>query len=83
MVKEEMIVYDIADKEDITVSDEEYDKYIKDQLKKYGYTEEQYKEQTGKTYEEANGEDNIRTQVYKDKVQDFILKHAKVKGKDK
>ena len=83
MVKENLIVYYIADKEKIEVSDKEYDKFIKDQLAQYGYTEEQYEEQTGKSYEEANGEDNIRTQVYKDKVQDFMLDNAKVKSKKK
>lgn len=81
MVKEDMIVYYIAGKEDISVSDDEYEKYIEDQLKQYGYTAEQYKEQTGKTYEEANGEESIRTQVYKDKVQDMILKNAKITKK--
>ena len=79
MVKEEMIVYAVAEKEDISVSDDEYDKFIEDQLSQYGYTEEQYEEQTGKSYEEANGKENIKTQVCKDKVQDFMLKHAKVK----
>ena len=83
MVKEDMIVYYIAGKEDISVSDDEYEKYIEDQLKQYGYTAEQYKEQTGKTYEEANGEESIRTQVCKDKVQDMILKNAKITKKKK
>lgn len=83
MVKEDMIVYYIADKEGIELSDEEYDKYIENQLKQYGYTEEQYKEQTGKTYEEANGEETVRTQAYKQKVQDLILKEAKVKDSKK
>lgn len=82
MVKEDLIVYYIADKEGIEVSDDEYDKYIEDTLAEYGYTPEQYEEQTGKSYEEANGEDNIKTQVYKDKVQDLILDNAKVKGKN-
>jgi len=79
MVKEEMIVYAVAEKEDISVSNDEYDKFIEDQLSQYGYTEEQYEEQTGKSYEDANGKDNIKTQVCKNKVQDFMLKHAKVK----
>ena len=81
VVKEDMIVMAIAEKEGIEVSSDEYDKFIADQLKSYGYTEESYKEQTGKTFEEANGEESIMAQIYKDKVLDFILDNAKVVDK--
>ena len=78
VVKENLIVFKIAENEGIEVSDDEYEKYIKDQLEKYGYTEESYEKQTGKSFEEANGEESIMTQIYKDKVLDFILKNAKI-----
>ncbi len=81
VVKEDMIVMAIAEKENIEVSSDEYEKFIADQLKSYGYTEESYKEQTGKTFEEANGEETIMSQIYKDKVLDFILDNAKVVDK--
>lgn len=81
VVKEDMIVMAIAEKEKIEVSSDEYEKYIADQLKSYGYTEESYKEQTGKTFEEANGEESIMSQIYKNKVLDFILDNAKVVDK--
>ena len=73
-----MIAYYIADKEGIKVTDEDYKDYVEKNLKKFGYTEKSFKEATGKTYEEAyGGKDNIKTQVYKDKVLSFILKEAK------
>lgn len=78
VVKENLILFKIAEKEKIEVSDDEYEKYIKDQLEKYGYTEESYEKQTGKSFEEANGEETIKIQIYKDKVLDFILKNAKI-----
>ena len=78
VVKEDMIAYYIADKEGIKVTDEDYKDYVEKNLKKFGYTEKSFKEATGKTYEEAyGGKDNIKTQVYKDKVLSFILKEAK------
>lgn len=84
VVKEDLIAYYIADKEKIKVSDKEYKAFIEKNLKKYGFTEESYKKATGKSYEETyGGKDNIMTQVYRDKVLDFVLKNAKVVDKIK
>ena len=78
VVKEDMIAYYIADKEGIKVTDEDYKDYVEKNLKKFGYTEKSFKEATEKTYKEAyGGKDNIKTQVYKNKVLNFILKEAK------
>lgn len=79
LVKEEMIIYYIADKEDISTTSDEYDQFITDTLKDYGYTEESFKETQGKTYEEAVGKDTIQRQLFLDKVQDFVLSKAVVK----
>lgn len=79
LVKEEMIIYYIADKEKITTTGDEYDQFITDTLADYGYTEESFKETQGKSYEEAVGKDTIQRQLYLNKVQDFILSKAVVK----
>lgn len=84
IVKEDLIAYAIAEKENIKVTDKDYDDFVKKNLKKYGFTEKTYKEATGKTYEEAyGGKENIMTQVYKDKVIDLIFKEAKIVKKAK
>jgi trigger factor len=79
LVKEEMILFSIAGKEDLNTTNDEYDQFIKDTLKDYGYTEDSFKETQGKTYEDAVGKDTIKRQLYLNKVQDFILSKAVVK----
>jgi trigger factor len=78
LVKEEMILYTIAGKEDLNTTNDEYEQFIKDTLEDYDYTEESFKETQGKTYEDAVGKDTIMRQLYLDKVQDFILSKAVV-----
>lgn len=79
LVKEEMILFYIAEKEDLSTTNDEYDQFITDTLEEYGYTEESFKETQGKTYEDAVGKDTIKRQLYLNKVQDFILSKAVVK----
>jgi trigger factor len=79
LVKEEMILYYIADKEDLSTTKDEYKQFITDTLADYGYTEDSFKETQGKTYEDAVGKDTIERQLYLNKVQDFILSKAVVK----
>lgn len=79
LVKEEMILYYIAEKEDLDITKDEYKQFITDTLADYGYTEESFKETQGKTYEDAVGKDTIERQLFLNKVQDFILSKAVVK----
>lgn len=79
LVKEEMIIYSIADKEKISTTNDEYKQFITDTLKDYGYTEASFKETQGKTYEEAVGKVTIKRQLYLNKIQDFILSKAVIK----
>jgi trigger factor len=79
LVKEEMILFYIAGKEDLSTTKDEYKQFITDTLEDYGYTEESFKETQGKTYEDAVGKDTIERQLYLNKVQDFILSKAVVK----
>ncbi|MGI6204295.1 MAG: trigger factor [Anaerovoracaceae bacterium] len=77
-VRQEMICYYIAQKENITVSNKEYKEYISNALDKLGYTEKTFKQTYGSSYEEYNGEDNIWYACYLDKVEDYLLDNAKV-----
>jgi trigger factor len=79
LVKEEMILYYIANKEDLDTTKDEYKQFITDTLADYGYTEDSFKETQGKTYEDAVGKETIERQLYLNKVQDFILSKAVVK----
>lgn len=78
LVKEEMIIYYIAGKEDISIAKDEYKQFITDTLAEYGYTEETFEDTQGKSYEEAVGKDTIRRQLLLDKVQSLILEKAKI-----
>lgn len=76
-VKDDLTVCAIADKENISLSDDDYEKFVKKQLKMYGFASDKaLKEQTGKTYEETVGEENAKMQALKQKVLDYIYKKA-------
>ncbi|MDD5987648.1 MAG: trigger factor [Eubacteriales bacterium] len=81
IVKEEEVIYYIADKEDIKVSKKEYKAYIKKTLKQYGYTEKSFKDANGESYEDSQGKENIWKACYLEKVENFILSKAKVVDK--
>lgn len=74
MIKEQMVVYYIAEKEGIEVSKDDYNNYIKETLKAFGYTEESFKEaNNGKSYEEIEGKERVREAALKAKVQETLL----------
>lgn len=78
VVKQEMVLYYIAEQEGIEVDKKGYQDFIKRSLEKYGYTEETYKELNGKSYEETAGKDSIMRDAYTERVLDLILDNAKV-----
>lgn len=82
-VKQNEVVYYIAEKEDIKVSKKEYKAFIKKTLKQYGYTEKSFEKANNESYEEMQGEDSIWNAVYLDKVEDLLLDKAKVVDKVK
>ena len=75
-VKQEEITYWIAKKEKIEVTDKEYKNHINKVLKEYGYTKKSFEKENGKTYEEYAGELNIYSEIYKEKVKNFVYKNA-------
>lgn len=81
VVKQEMVLYYIAEKEGIEVDNKEYEDFIARSLERYGYTEETYKELNGQSYEETVGKDNIMRDAYMEKVLNMILDNAKVVDK--
>lgn len=81
IVKQEMVLYYIAEKEGIEIDNKEYEDFITKSLESYGYTEETYKELNGKSYEDTAGKDNIMREAYTEKVLGMILDNAKVVDK--
>ena len=73
-VKQEMMAVYIANKEGITYSDKEAETMLQN-LKDSGFDEESIKEQTGRTVE-----DYIHVELLYEKVLDFLLDNAKIKG---
>ncbi len=76
-VKRDMIMYYIADKEDIKISRSDKKEYVKNVLALYGFTEETYKKaNNGKSYESVAGKDTIKTETLSDKVADYVVNLA-------
>lgn len=73
-VKQEMMAVYIADKEGITYSDKEVEDMLQS-LKDSGYDEDAISEQTGRTVD-----DYIHIELLYEKVLDFLLEKANVKG---
>lgn len=73
LIKQEMLTEYIADKEDLSYTDEEKQAKL-DEIEKQGYDEETVKSYTGRTLEQY-----AHITLLYEKVQDFILDNAKVK----
>ena len=77
-IDEELIVYAIAQKENITVTEKEYDKYVQETLMAQGVDEEGFKELTnGVGFEEYYGKDSIYFALYIDKVLAKVIELGK------
>lgn len=71
MVKEEMVCTTIAEKENLTVSDEEYKEYLENNYESYGY-------ESAEEYEEYETKDSITYEILTEKVQNFLLENADI-----
>lgn len=71
MVNEDMVTTAIAEAEDITVSDEEYQAYLEDNYEDYGYD-------SAESFESDYGEEALMDEILLTKVQNFLLENANV-----
>ena len=76
VVLQEMILYYMVDKEDIKISKDEYDNYIKEQLDDMGMDEDSFEQAYGQSFEDYMTEDVIRRTIYLDKVTSLMLENA-------
>lgn len=73
LVKQEMIIEYIAEKEGLTYTDDEADK-IKEDIENNGYDDDKVLEETGRTMDQY-----VRIELLYEKVKDFLLKKAVIK----
>ncbi len=69
LVYEKMVTTTIAEKEKLSVSDEEYSQYLEDNYSDYGY-------ESAEEYEESETKDVIMQEILSSKVQNFLVDHA-------
>ena len=83
VAKQKLVLYAIADKENIKISNGDYKKRLKEMLKNAGMTEKQFKEQYNQTLEEYAEQNDFKANFLSEKVNDFIYKNAKAKKAEK
>jgi trigger factor len=83
VVKQKMVLYSIARKENIKVSNSEYKKNLKKILKSSGMSESDFKSQYGMTIEKYAEQYGFRDQMVLEKVTDLIYKEAKATSSSK
>lgn len=84
IVSQEMIMYSIANAENISISDKEYKEKLKGFMKDQGIEDEAtFKEQSGMTFEEYAGKDNLMKSFLLEKVIEFVVDNAKIVTEEK
>lgn len=84
IVSQEMIMYSIAKAENISISDKEYKEKLKGFMKDQGIEDEAtFKEQSGMTFEEYAGKDNLMKSFLLEKVIEFVVDNAKIVTEEK
>ena len=71
MVYEDMVITSIAEKEKLTVSDDEYQKYVEDNLETYGMS-------SVEEFESTYSKDSVMEELLREKVQKLLLDNAKI-----
>ncbi len=78
-LKEALVIREIIKRENIEVSDEEIDKEIKEEAERANTTFEDLKERV----EKGNFMDNLKDDIAREKLFDFLIENATVTGKKK
>lgn len=76
-VFQELLIYAIAEKEGLEVSDEEYETYMKNVLTQSGYDETTFEQYYGTTIEEYCEQEGLRSAMLLDKVMMKVMEYAK------
>lgn len=79
VVKQKLIMFAIAEKENIKLSDSDYNKELEKMLKQAGFTKKTFEQQYNQTIEEYGEDNDLRTSLLLAKVRDKIYKYGKEK----
>lgn len=79
VVKSKMIMYAIADKEDISVDDSEFNKYLQKLIKDSGFTEESFKNAYGKSIQDYAEDNDMKSSYLLEKVLSKVMEYGKEK----
>ncbi|MBR2547170.1 MAG: trigger factor [Eubacterium sp.] len=77
VAKQKLVMYAIADKENLKLSGKEYKDRLKELLDNAGMTEKQFKEQYNQTIEEYADENDFKSQFMLEKIYDFLYENGK------
>ena len=85
VVKEDMVIYAIAEKESISVTRIEYNDYKEQFCKDMGFKDEkEFESAVGMSVEDyVGGKESLQREIYKEKVLDLIMEEADTGDKDK
>ena len=72
-------MYQIANLEDIKISQKDYDEYIEEMLKTNGYTKETFEAEKGQSIEEYANENNLFTSCLYKKVMQKVMEYSVAK----
>ena len=75
-VKQELIIYSIARKEDITVDKKEYNEYLDNLIEEAGYTRKSFKKESGMSIDEYAETNNFYMSLIYSKVMDKVLEYS-------
>ncbi len=75
-VKQELVLYQIARLEGVSISKKEYNEYLEKQLEDSGYTKSSFKEKNGMSIEEYAEKNSLYTSLLYDKVMDKVMKYS-------
>lgn len=78
-VKQELVLYSLADKFDIDISNKEYRDYLNNMLEEAGYDEDSFKSATGTTIEEYAEDNNLYDTMLYERVMNKVMKLSKAK----
>lgn len=77
IVFEEMVLYSIAEKEGLEVTNDEYEEFIDNMLEGYGMDEDTFESTVGSSVDEWADQNNIRSMLLLNKVMDKVMEYGK------
>lgn len=78
-VKQQLVMRQLAKELDVTITNDEYNEYLQNLIKKNGMTQDSFEEQTGTTLKEYAEQNNLYEGALYEKVMEKVIKLSKAK----